>query len=126
MFEQSYHFSIEAAHELGDAVGRDPDHPYTHIHGHSFEITVTLRGEKLSSAGWLTDFATVKTACQDIHARLDHRFLNDIDGLERPTLEHLAKWIFDNLKPALPALAAVEAARPSLRERVRYEPALLK
>ena len=119
MFEQTYSFGFEAAHELSQNV--DAGHDYAHVHGHSFEATVTLRGAP-GSEGWLQDFAEVRAACEGVRDRLDHRFLNRIDGLERPTLERLAVWIFDALRPALPLLSEVAVARPSLKERVAYRP----
>lgn len=120
MYEQRYRFHFEAAHELGRNVDSD-DHPYAHIHGHSFETILFLRGETLSDKGWLTDFADVRKASDAVRAILDHSYLNKIEGLEVPTLENLAKFIFDKTKPRLPALAAVEVLRPSLGEAVRYE-----
>lgn len=122
MFEQSYTFSFEAAHELGINVADVPDHPYSHLHGHSFEVTVTLNAEGVGEKGWIVDFAELKSACEDVHRRLDHRFLNHIEGLERPTLENIARYIFAALSLSLTALASVEVGRPSLRERVRYAP----
>lgn len=119
MFEQTYSFGFEAAHEL--AANVSGDHDYAHVHGHSFEVTVTLRGAS-GPEGWLVDFAEVRAACDAVRDTLDHRFLNRIEGLERPTLERIAVWAFERLAPALPALASVAVARPSLRERVTYEP----
>ncbi|WP_051881854.1 6-pyruvoyl trahydropterin synthase family protein [Parvularcula oceani] len=120
MYEQSYSFGFEAAHELGANVA--PGHDYSHIHGHSFRATAVLRAETLGEQGWVTDFAEVRAACEAVRERLDHRFLNKIEGLERPTLEVLAAWVFDHLKARLPALAEVEVARPTLHEAVRYRP----
>ena len=117
MIEQDYSFGFEAAHELG--ANAAPGHDYAHVHGHSFEATVVLRGEP-GPQGWLRDYAEVRAACEGVRTRLDHRFLNHIDGLERPTLETLARWIFERLRPALPELASVTVARPSLREAVTY------
>lgn len=122
MFEQSYSFGFEAAHELGQSAAAGPDHPYAHVHGHSFEVTVTLAAHTLSPRGWVMDFAAVREACEAVRTRLDHRFLNHVDGLETPTLEVLARWVFHELADRLPVLAVVEIARPSLRERVRYRP----
>ena len=119
MIEQSYSFGFEAAHELGENVG--PEHDYAHVHGHSFEATVTLRGAP-GPQGWLRDFAEVRAACEAVRARLDHRFLNRVPGLERPTLETLAAYVFAALRPDLPELAEVAIARPSLKERVAYRP----
>ncbi|MEM9840427.1 MAG: 6-carboxytetrahydropterin synthase [Pseudomonadota bacterium] len=119
-FEQRYVFHFEAAHELGSTVA-SKDHPYAHIHGHSFQVTLFVRGEKLSDKGWLTDFAKLRAEGERLRDMLDHRFLNHIEGLEVPTLEHIAQFIFEKAKPNLPLLSAVELARPSLGESVRYE-----
>lgn len=121
MFEQRYSFHFEAAHELGGNVP-DQDHPYARVHGHSFETTLFLSGEQLNERGWLTDFAHVRKAAENVRDTLDHRFLNEIPGLEKPTLEILARFIFDRVKTDLPALSAVEVGRPSLGEVVRFEP----
>ena len=119
MIEQSYAFGFEAAHELAGNV--EPGHDYAHVHGHSFEVTVVLTGEP-GPRGWLRDFAEIRAACEDVRTALDHRFLNRIEGLERPTLERIAQWIFERLAPALPELASVGVARPSLRETITYRP----
>ena len=121
MFEQRYSFHFEAAHELGGSVP-DKDHPYARVHGHSFETTLFLSGDTLNERGWLTDFAHVRRAADGVRATLDHRFLNDVEGLAIPTLEMLARFIFDRVKTDLPALSAVEVGRPSLGEVVRYQP----
>jgi 6-pyruvoyltetrahydropterin/6-carboxytetrahydropterin synthase len=97
-------FSIEAAHFLP----RVPeDHKCRRLHGHSFQIEVHVAGPIDEDAGWLMDFADIKAAFKPIHERLDHRLLNDIDGLDNPTSENLARWIWRELKPALPALSKV-------------------
>lgn len=120
MFEQSYEFTFEAAHDLGCNVDGD-DHPYSRVHGHSFYCTVTLRADTLGPDGWIMDFASLRAACQKIHDRYDHRLLNTVQGLEEgPTMERLCLRIAELLKADLPSLAAVELARPSLNERVRY------
>ena len=117
MIEQDYSFGFEAAHELG--ANAAPGHDYAHVHGHSFRVTVTLRGEP-GPQGWLRDFAEVRAACEGARGALDHRFLNRVEGLERPTLEAIAAWIHARLASALPELESVEVARPSLSEAVRY------
>lgn len=121
MYEQRYRFHFEAAHELGGNV-ESADHPYAHIHGHSFEVVLILRGDALGPKGWLTDFADVRGAADDLRALLDHRFLNKIEGLEVPTLENLARFILDRTKERLPRLSEVEVGRPSLGESVSYRP----
>ena len=120
MYEQSYQFTFEAAHDLAENVKGETDHPYSRIHGHSFVVTLTLRAEKLSPQGWIIDFAKLKTICEQLRDQLDHRLLNAIPGLERPTLENTAAWIFDAAIADAPALFKVELARPTLNERVAF------
>lgn len=97
-------FGFESAHllphvPLGHKCGR--------LHGHSFRVRVALRGVPGSDTGWVMDFADLKKAWKPLHDILDHRYLNDIPGLENPTSEMLAGWIWDMLHPALPELAAI-------------------
>src|SRR6056297_2537611 len=95
-------FSIEAAHYLP----RVPeDHKCRRLHGHSFRIEIHVSGPVDEQSGWVMDFADIKRAFTPIHERLDHRLLNDIDGLDNPTSENLARWIWHELKPALPELS---------------------
>lgn len=123
MYEQSLTFHFEAAHELGSLVGDDSSHPYAHIHGHSFMVIVTVAAKDVSeTGGWVMDFAELRAACDQIRDKLDHRFLNQIEGLSRPTLENIARFIADQLRPNLEQLFAVEVSRPSLGERVIYRP----
>lgn len=120
MYEQSFQFAFEAAHDLAETVqGRD-DHPYARLHGHSFVATLTLRAERLAPEGWIIDFADLKAIAAALHGRLDHRLLNTIEGLERPTLENIAAWIFKEASRRAPALYKVELQRPTLHERVAY------
>ena len=121
MYEQSYTFTFEAAHDLADNVKGEDDHPYARIHGHSFVATLTLRADRLGPEGWIMDFARLREVAADLHDRLDHRLLNTIAGLERPTLENLAAWIHREAASRALALARVELARPSLNERVAFE-----
>lgn len=120
MYEQSYEFTFEAAHDLADNVKGEDDHPYARIHGHSFVVTVTLRAAALAPEGWIMDYAKLRTLCEGVRARLDHRLLNAIPGLERPTLENTAAFIFKAFEKEAAALWRVEVARPTLNERVAY------
>ena len=97
-------FQIEAAHRL-PAV--PPSHKCSRLHGHSFRIEVHVGGEPDAKTGWLMDFADIKTAFEPIFEQLDHRYLNDVPGLENPTSERLAIWIWNSLKPALAALSKI-------------------
>ncbi len=94
-------FTIEAAHRLPHV----PDgHKCARLHGHSFKIEVHVRGELDPLRGWVMDFADIKAVFAPVFEQLDHRYLNEIPGLENPTSEHLARWIWEALKPKLPAL----------------------
>ncbi|MCG8378402.1 MAG: 6-carboxytetrahydropterin synthase QueD [Proteobacteria bacterium] len=97
-------FTIEAAHRL-------PNLPETHkcsrLHGHSFRIEIHVSGEVDGETGWVMDFADISDVFQPVYEQLDHHYLNDIEGLENPTSENLAKWIWEKLKPQLLDLSAV-------------------
>jgi 6-pyruvoyltetrahydropterin/6-carboxytetrahydropterin synthase len=97
-------FQIEAAHWLPRV---PPGHKCARMHGHSFRVEVHVRGEPAADSGWVMDFAEVKTAFAPIFEQLDHRCLNEVAGLENPTSERLAIWIWQALTPALPALSKV-------------------
>lgn len=97
-------FQIEAAHRL-PAV--PPEHKCSRVHGHSFRIEIHVSGPIHPKFGWVMDFADIKRAFAPLFDALDHRYLNDVDGLENPTSENLAAWIWSRLKPALPLLSRV-------------------
>jgi 6-pyruvoyltetrahydropterin/6-carboxytetrahydropterin synthase len=97
-------FSIEAAHWLPNV---PEGHKCRRLHGHSFRIEIHAAGDLDPQLGWVMDFADLKTAFQPIEDQLDHRCLNDIAGLENPTSENLARWIWQRLKPTLPLLSKV-------------------
>lgn len=97
-------FQIEAAHRLPNVpVG----HKCARLHGHSFRIEVHVQGELDPALGWVMDFADLKAAFAPLFEQLDHRYLNDIEGLENPTSEMLARWIFRRLAPQLAGLDKV-------------------
>lgn len=97
-------FTVEAAHRLPNV---PPGHKCGRLHGHSFRIELHLVGEPDPHTGWLLDFAEVKAAFAPLYARLDHHYLNDIEGLENPTSEAIARWIWERLRPDLPLLSKV-------------------
>src|SRR5213083_20059 len=88
-------FTFEAAHRLPTV---PEGHKCGRLHGHSFQLTVFVQGEVDSKAGWIIDFADIKSAVCPIVDQLDHRYLNDIPGLENPTSENLAQWIWQKLQ----------------------------
>lgn len=113
IFEITKSITFEAAHRLPQ---KDAAHEYGRIHGHSFLLEVTLKGERQKGAPWVADFADLARALADIKAILDHQMLNEIEGLEKPTLEALAMWVGDKLMDEFNSLSRVTIARPSLSE----------
>lgn len=110
-------FTFEAAHVLPSApIG----HPNARVHGHSFRVRVTLDGEPDAQTGLVVHFDDVEAALGDVREALDHRFLNDIEGLETPTLERIAMWLWDRLHNRLPGLAEIQVARDTCREGCIY------
>jgi 6-pyruvoyltetrahydropterin/6-carboxytetrahydropterin synthase len=98
-------FSFEAAHRLPNVPA---DHKCARLHGHSFQIRVSVDGPVGERSGWVMDFADLKAAFRPVHDKLDHRYLNEIPGLENPTSEVLAQWIWRELEATLPGLSEVE------------------
>ena len=97
-------FTLEAAHRLPNVPA---GHKCARLHGHSFQVELRVSGEPGPESGWVLDFADLKAAFAPIHERLDHHYLNDIDGLDNPTSERLAIWIWEQLKPAVPLLSEI-------------------
>ena len=99
---KSFHF--EAAHDL-------PTFPEGHkcrrLHGHSFRFDVIVEGDVDPAKGYLIDYGDIKRAAEAVVNRLDHYYLNEIDGLSNPTSEHLARWIWERLRPALPQITSI-------------------
>lgn len=94
-------FHVEAAHRLPNV---PPGHKCARLHGHSFAIEVHVRGPLDAELGWVMDFADIKSAFAPVFEQIDHRYLNEVPGLENPTSEHLARWIWQALKPRLALL----------------------
>ncbi len=97
-------FTFEAAHKL-------PLVPSTHkcsnLHGHSFKVRVTLDGP-LNELGWVMDFSELKSICAPYIDILDHSYLNEIDGLENPTSENIAVWLWQRLIQVLPSITSIK------------------
>ena len=98
-------FTFEAAHLLPNV---PEGHKCRRLHGHSFQVELSVEGPVGETSGWVMDFADISAVCRRIEARLDHRYLNEIEGLENPTSEVLARWIWREARSALPMLTAVE------------------
>jgi len=100
-------FSFEAAHWLPKA---PEGHKCRRLHGHSFRVELVCEGEIDPQTGWLLDFAAIKAAFHPLWERLDHHYLNEVEGLGNPTAENIARWIWRGLKPSLPELTQVNLA----------------
>ena len=100
-------FQFEAAHRL-PAVPEG--HKCGRLHGHSFQVELVIEGECDPRLGWLMDYAELKERFRPVWERLDHHYLNDVPGLENPTSENVAVWIWRETKPRLPLLTAVIVA----------------
>ena len=97
-------FTFESAHRLPNV---EEGHKCGRLHGHSFKTTIFVSGPVGDDTGWVIDYADLKKVFNPIWEELDHRYLNDIPGLENPTSEVLAKWIWKRLKPDLPELSKI-------------------
>jgi 6-pyruvoyltetrahydropterin/6-carboxytetrahydropterin synthase len=98
-------FTFDAAHTLPEV----PDsHRCRNLHGHTFTVSVHLEGEVNQLTGWVRDYGEIKDACAPVISLLDHSYLNDIPGLENPTSENIAVWLWNRIRPALPELSMIE------------------
>jgi 6-pyruvoyltetrahydropterin/6-carboxytetrahydropterin synthase len=97
-------FTFDSAHRLPNV--RD-GHKCSRLHGHTYKVVIAVAGPVGEFSGWVRDFADISTAWVDLHMVLDHNYLNEIDGLENPTSELLAVWIWDRIIGKLPDLVSV-------------------
>ena len=97
-------YRFESAHRLPRV---PPGHKCARLHGHSFKIEIVIAGEVDPKTGWFIDYGELDRIWQPLHDRLDHNYLNDIEGLDNPTSEVLSKWIFDRIRKDLPSLQAI-------------------
>lgn len=98
-------FTFEAAHRLPNVPA---EHKCSRLHGHSFAVRISADGDIGEKSGWVMDFGEIKVAFKPILERLDHYYLNEIPGLENPTSENLARWIWKELVVTLPQLSEIE------------------
>ena len=114
VFEISKAITFEAAHRLP---GRGKDETYGRVHGHSFRLEATVSGTVKPGQLWVEDIAVLTSVLGDVAEILDHQMLNDVPGLEVPTLENIALWVAAHLQDKLAGLSMVTIERPSLNER---------
>jgi len=116
MIELSQRFSFDAAHHLGAGASEN-----RRLHGHSFYVEVTLRGEPDPKTGFLRDFGQIDDTLKQVRELLDHRLLNEVEGLDNPTLENIARFIHAKAKAALPEVVRVKIERPSYGQSCTFE-----
>lgn len=97
-------FKFDAAHRLPNV---RPGHKCAELHGHSFLVEIHIKGSVDPHSGWVMDFADISEAFQPLYDQLDHKYLNDIEGLDNPTSETIAKWIWQRLQMKLPQLCKI-------------------
>jgi len=103
--ELTKEYRFEAAHRLPQA---PPDHKCARMHGHSFRVEVLVAGEVDERTGWFVDFGDITAVVEPLlKSELDHRSLNDVEGLENPTSEHLCRWLWQRLESRIAGLAAI-------------------
>lgn len=117
MTEISYEFWFDAAHQF---LHKPLGHKYRGLHGHSFRAEVTVRGTPDPQTGFVVDFADLEAAGERLRDLLDHRFLNEIDGLGNPSLENIAHFIWEQLKLQFHGLVRVSIRRDSHRQSCTY------
>ena len=103
--EISKKFTFEAAHRLPNV---PPEHKCARLHGHSFSVRLTVNGPVDEKSGWVMDFAAIEEAFAPVLAKLDHNYLNEIEGLQNPTSENIARWIWREVEDRLDNLQLVE------------------
>ncbi|HLL01760.1 MAG TPA: 6-carboxytetrahydropterin synthase QueD [Myxococcaceae bacterium] len=96
--------TFESAHRLPNV---PPGHKCSRLHGHSYKVTLHIKGPVNEKTGWVFDLGDIEAAFAPLRAQLDHNYLNEIEGLENPTSEVLAKWIWRRMRPTLPLLTRV-------------------
>jgi 6-pyruvoyltetrahydropterin/6-carboxytetrahydropterin synthase len=110
-------FQFEAAHYLPSA---PPGSVNARVHGHSFRARVSIEGSPAADTGYIFHFNELADAMQEARDALDHRLLNEVEGLEAPTLERIAIWLWNRLQNRVPGLAEIEIARDSCHEGCIY------
>src|ERR1700748_1669905 len=112
LFEITHAANCAAAHHLPDG----PAGPYTRLHGHSFRVEATVRGEATGAIGWVADLGDLDRALRAAAGELDHGLLNEKPGLESPTLEHICLWFAARLGAEFPGLSRIVVSRPTVGE----------
>lgn len=118
IFEITKAAGFDAAHNLPD--GGPAGSPYTRLHGHSFRVEATVRGQAAPPVGWVADLGELDRALKAVAGELDHGLLNEKPGLESPTLENICVYFAQRLQPQFPGLCRVTVSRPTIGESCTY------
>jgi len=97
-------FAFEAAQTLPKVPS---GHKCGQMHGHSFKVEISVEGEVDPLTGWLYDHSRISRAMEPLLEQLDHAYLNDIKGLENPTIENMCLWFWERLLQSLPGLSEI-------------------
>ncbi|HEX4334441.1 MAG TPA: 6-carboxytetrahydropterin synthase QueD [Polyangiaceae bacterium] len=108
---------FEAAHRLPKVPA---GHKCQRLHGHSFKVELTVAGPVNEETGWFIDYDILEAVWRPLYDVLDHNYLNEVPGLENPTSEHLARYIWDKMKPSLPSLERI-TVHETCDARCEYE-----
>ena len=122
MFELSQSFYFESAHTLKRAVERNEADGSRRVHGHTYTARVSVRGEPDAASGMVVDLAVLRAAIAQVRERLDHHFLDEVPGLDVPTLENLCRYIHAHVAAALPGVTVVTVERRSSGDACTYRP----
>ena len=111
-------FTFDSAHWLPEV---PEGHKCKRMHGHTYRVVLGLEGPLHERLGWVQDFGEVGEAFQPLYKAMDHHCLNEIEGLENPTAEVMAVWIYEKLKTLLPLLTDVTVCETPTAQAV-YRP----
>lgn len=114
-------FQFEAAHRLPKLPA---EHKCHRLHGHSFQVEVVIEGPCDPELGWVMDYSTLSEIFRPLWQQLDHNYLNEISGLENPTSENIAIWIWNHLKPSMPLLKEIVVAETCTARCIYRGPSL--
>lgn len=106
-FELVQHFRVESARSLPYLPS---GHPCSRVHGHSFKVSLSIVGDLDARIGWVMDYNDIEKLVRPILNHIDHRLLNEVPGLENPTSEYIAAWLYQKIKAVLPGLRQVNVS----------------
>ena len=89
-------------------------HKYTKVHGHSYEKIIKISGNLDKTNNWILNYDDIDEIVNPLLQKIDHKTLNDIKGLEKPTSENLAKWFWERIRKKIVNLESIEIIRPRI------------